>query len=46
MRRFIQSLFPPGERERVETPISKMGSAMGGYIRGSVLNGVIVGLGY
>ena len=43
MNRFVCSLFPEGERDPVARQIAKMGSAMGGYIRGTVINGIIVG---
>lgn len=44
MQGFILSLFPDHRRDRVNEVIVAMGQAMGGYFRGVVINGVIVGI--
>lgn len=41
---FILSLVPQGRQARVSEVLDKMGQAMGGYFRGTVINSVIVGL--
>ena len=43
MRRFLLSLFPQGQRSHIDELLGSMAEAMGGYIRGVVINGVIVG---
>jgi predicted PurR-regulated permease PerM len=42
--RFIISLFPHERGQRVEDVMRHMGKAMGGYIRGALINGAIIGL--
>lgn len=42
--RFIISLFPRERGQRVEDVMRHMGKAMGGYIRGALINGAIIGL--
>ncbi len=44
MAGFVRSLFPDGRAERVTGVLAHMGQAMGGYVRGTVLNGLLVGL--
>jgi predicted PurR-regulated permease PerM len=44
MRRFVFSLFPPGRRERVMYVIDEMAGAMGGFVRGTVIIAILVGL--
>jgi predicted PurR-regulated permease PerM len=44
LRRFIGSLFPPGRRERVDGVMMEMANAMGGYVRGSVIVAILVGI--
>ena len=44
MKGFALSLWPKSERPRTNTVLKNMGSSMGGYVRGSVINGFIVGL--
>ncbi len=44
MRRFALSLFPLDIRDRADGVIAGMGQAMGGYLRGSVLDGMILGV--
>jgi predicted PurR-regulated permease PerM len=44
LHQFFLSLFKHERRDRVSEILSEMGSAMGGYVRGSVLNGLIVGV--
>lgn len=44
MRAFFLSLFPERRRMRVGSVLADMGQAMGGYVRGSLINAVIVGL--
>lgn len=43
MQGFILSLFPEERRARVDEVLVEIGQAMGGYFRGVVINGVIVG---
>jgi predicted PurR-regulated permease PerM len=43
MQGFLLSLFPEERRPRVNTVIGEIAQAMGGYFRGVVINGVIVG---
>ena len=43
-RQFALSLFPPGRRERVDDVLAGMSQAMGGYIRGVVIDSLIVGV--
>lgn len=43
MQRFLLSLFPEERRPRINELVTTMAQAMGGYIRGVVINGVIVG---
>ncbi|HSL28706.1 MAG TPA: AI-2E family transporter [Anaerolineales bacterium] len=44
MQRFTLSLFPEERRPAMQELLTSMGQAMGGYLRGVVINGVIVGL--
>jgi predicted PurR-regulated permease PerM len=44
MRSFIESLFPPGRREKVVFVLEEMANAMGGFIRGTVMVAILVGL--
>ncbi len=44
MKGFALSLWPKSERPHTNTVLKNMGSSMGGYVRGSVINGFIVGL--
>ncbi len=41
--RFVQSLFPKQRRARVAAIREKVGSAMGGYVRGAALNALATG---
>jgi predicted PurR-regulated permease PerM len=43
IRNFFLSLFPGGRRERVGSVLDKMGQQMGGFIRGAVLDGLVIG---
>ena len=43
MRAFILSLFSATQRDDASEVLAKMGSSMGGYIRGSVITGFITG---
>jgi len=43
IRRFFLSLYPPHRRKRVGEVASKVTEAMGGYIRGTVISGLIIG---
>ena len=43
-RRFYLSFFNQAQRPLATTLISQMGSAMGGYLRGSAINGLIIGV--
>ena len=42
--KFIISLFPHERGQRVENVMRHMGRAMGGYIRGALINGAIIGV--
>lgn len=42
--RFLRSLFPTGPRSRVMHVLSEMMTAMGGYVRGTIIDAIIVGL--
>ena len=44
LRNFYLSLFPASSRERAETIAEDMAQAMGGYIRGTVLAAILVGI--
>jgi predicted PurR-regulated permease PerM len=44
MHQFVRSLFPEERREEMDLLLADMGSAMGGYIRGTAINGLIVGV--
>lgn len=44
MKGFVLSLWPKSARPHTNTLLKRMGSSMGGYVRGSVINGFIVGL--
>ena len=43
LNNFVQSLFPRNQRLYVEQVIVRMGETMGGYLRGSVIDGAILG---
>jgi putative permease len=43
IRHYFLSLFPENHQEQVGHVLSHMFNAMGGYIRGSVINGLIIG---
>ncbi len=42
MNRLVRSLFPKERSERIYELSAQMGEAMGGYLRGSVLNGLVM----
>lgn len=44
MRRFALSFFPQGSRERSDSVIRKVGRTIGGYVRGTALDGLILGV--
>jgi predicted PurR-regulated permease PerM len=44
LRNFFLSLFPEERRERVDAVTSRMGRVMGGYVRGAVIDGVLIGV--
>jgi putative heme transporter len=44
MTRFVKSLLPEEDETEVLSVAAEMGSAMGGYVRGVVIDGAIVGL--
>lgn len=44
LKQFILSLLPHGARPRANMIFKEMGSAMGGYLRGSAINGLIIGV--
>ena len=43
LRRFALSLFPARQRERAGDVLGEMGVTMGGYVRGALLNALIIG---
>lgn len=43
IHRFFISLFPNTQHAQLESILEEMGSVMGGYIRGALINGVIIG---
>lgn len=44
IRRFLRSLFPDEQRQDIIQVLENMTEAMGGYVRGAVISGLIVGL--
>lgn len=44
LRRFTLSLFPEEKRLWVDSVMDEMGATMGGYVRGTLLDGVIIGV--
>lgn len=44
MRNFVLSLLPEDKRPRVREVMGSMANAMGGYVRGAAVNGVIMGV--
>jgi predicted PurR-regulated permease PerM len=44
IHRFFISLFPENRHSRVDAIMGKMGRVMGGYVRGAVIDGAIIGL--
>lgn len=44
IQKFLLSLFPSDEKEKAEETMEKMAQAMGGYLRGSAITGVVVGI--
>jgi predicted PurR-regulated permease PerM len=44
MQDFLLSLFPDDRRGSIHEVMTAMGQAMGGYFRGVIINGVIVGI--
>ncbi|MBI4497680.1 MAG: AI-2E family transporter [Chloroflexi bacterium] len=42
--RFILSLFPTGQRAWAAAVLDEMGQTMGGYVRGAVIDGLIIGV--
>lgn len=43
LKRFTLSLMPVDERDRADAVLGEMGRSMGGYIRGVVLDGLVIG---
>lgn len=43
LRRFTLSLFPGGQRERVDEVLQAMAQSMGGFVRGTVIVSILVG---
>ena len=43
LKRFVLSLLPEHQRESSETTLRMIGQSMGGYVRGSAINAVIMG---
>ncbi|HEV2106866.1 MAG TPA: AI-2E family transporter [Thermomicrobiales bacterium] len=44
LRRFTLGLFPPGRREKTTRTLEAMSASMGGYVRATILNGIIIGI--
>lgn len=44
LQQFVKSLFPTGQRSKVEDVLEGMAHEMGGFIRGTVIDGFIVGV--
>lgn len=44
LSRFALSLFPAHHRPRADTVLKTMGQTMGGYVRATAINGVIIGV--
>ena len=44
LRRFTLSLFPEEKRLWVDSVMDEMGATMGGYVRGTLIDGVIIGV--
>lgn len=44
LSRFALSLFPPRHRRRANDVMDAMGRTMGGYVRATAINGVIIGV--
>ncbi len=44
MRKFVLSLFPVSSRDKADGVIAGMGQAMGGYLRGSVIDGIVLAI--
>ncbi len=44
IRSFTLSLFPASRRERAGEVMNRMGRTMGGYIRGTVINAIVMGV--
>jgi len=44
LSRFALSLFPPRHRRRANDVLDAMGQTMGGYVRATAINGVIIGV--
>lgn len=44
LSRFALSLFPPRHRRRVNDVLNAMGRTMGGYVRATAINGIIIGV--
>ncbi len=44
MMRYVLNLYPPQRHERVRSLLHQIGQSMGGYLRASVISGVIMGL--
>ncbi len=44
LSRFALSLFPPEHRQRAGSVLGAMGQTMGGYVRATAINGLIIGV--
>lgn len=44
VRSFILSLWPENRRKRIDSLLREMSTAMGGYVRGAALSGLIMGI--
>lgn len=44
LTRFLLSLFPESRHDRIRDLMRKVETGMGGYLRGSALNGLVIGL--
>lgn len=44
LRRFMLSLVPEASRQHADHTLAELGATMGGYVRGAIISGVVVGI--
>lgn len=44
LMKYVLSLYPPARHSRVQHVLQRIGQSMGGYLRASLINGLIIGL--